>query len=80
MALITISGYPASGKTRRALQIKSHFETRLADADYQGPKFKVCLISDDTLSVNRDAYNGQSSRSQPVSLVSLWLGQARLSG
>ena len=57
MALITISGYPSSGKTRRAVQIKSLLETRLADPSYEGPKFKVSLISDDTLNISRDAYD-----------------------
>jgi protein KTI12 len=58
MALITISGYPSSGKSRRAAQIKCHLETRLADSSYEGPKFKVSLVSDDTLNISRDAYNG----------------------
>jgi protein KTI12 len=59
MALITISGYPSSGKSRRALQIKSHLETRLADPNYEGPKFNVSLLSDDNLNITRDAYNGE---------------------
>jgi len=59
MALITISGYPSSGKTRRAFQIKAHLETRLTDPAYDGPKFKVSLLSDDTLNINREAYNGE---------------------
>jgi protein KTI12 len=59
MALITISGYPSSGKTRRASQIKAHLETRLADQNYDGPKLKVSVISDDTLDIGRDAYGGE---------------------
>lgn len=59
MALITISGYPSSGKTRRATQIRSYLETRLADPSYEGPKLKISLISDDTLDISRDAYNGE---------------------
>jgi protein KTI12 len=61
MALITISGYPSSGKSRRALQIKAHLETRLADQSYDGPKLKVSVISDDTLDIGRDAYDGEST-------------------
>jgi protein KTI12 len=61
MALITISGYPSSGKSRRASQIKSHLETCLADPAYEGPQLKVILISDDTLNISRDAYNDSKS-------------------
>lgn len=58
MALITISGYPASGKTRRAGQLKSYFEKKLEDSSYEGPKLKVVLISDDTLNIKRSVYDG----------------------
>ncbi|KAF7970384.1 hypothetical protein HWV62_24245 [Athelia sp. TMB] len=61
MALITISGYPCSGKTRRAQQIKSQLEQRLADPTYEGPKLKVCIVSDDTLSLGRNAYDDSKS-------------------
>lgn len=57
MALITISGYPSSGKTRRAEQIKNHLETRLQDSAYIGPKLKVAVLSDDSLNIDRGAYN-----------------------
>jgi len=59
MALITISGYPSSGKSRRASQIKAHLETRLTDQNYNGPKLKVSVISDDTLGIGREAYGGE---------------------
>ena len=49
MALITIAGYPSSGKTRRAEQIKLDLERRLEDPSYAGPKLKVVIVSDDTL-------------------------------
>lgn len=60
MALITISGYPASGKTRRAQQLKSFLERRLAEPTYEGPKFKVILLSDDSLNIKRHVYDGPS--------------------
>ena len=63
MALITISGYPSSGKTRRAEQIKLDLERRLADPSYAGPKLKVVIVSDDTLNLSRDAYNSAYIRS-----------------
>lgn len=59
MALITISGYPSSGKTRRAKQIKAALEHRLQDPSYAGPKLKVVIVSDDTLNISRDAYKGE---------------------
>lgn len=58
MALVTISGYPCSGKSTRALKIKEAFEQRISDPKYEGPINKVILISDDTLGLSREAYNG----------------------
>lgn len=58
MALVTISGYPCSGKTTRALKLKEAFEQRLSDPAYAGPVTKVVLISDDTLELSREAYSG----------------------
>jgi len=61
MALITISGYPCSGKSRRAAQIKAHFESKLQQSDYNGPSLKVALLSDDLLNINRNAYDDSRS-------------------
>ena len=58
MALVTITGYPSSGKSRRAAQLKSHLENRLQDPNYAGPKLKVQIISDDDLNLERKVYNG----------------------
>ena len=63
MAFITISGYPASGKTRRAEQLKQHFERRLQDPAYDGPPLKVVIVSDDSLNLPRSVYNGEVGRS-----------------
>ncbi|PVF99403.1 chromatin associated protein KTI12 [Serendipita vermifera] len=57
MALITISGYPSSGKSRRAAQIKDDFEERIKSPSYSGPINKVMIISDDSLGLSRDGYN-----------------------
>jgi protein KTI12 len=51
MALITFSGYPSSGKTRRAIQLKDYLDRRLA-AD------KVLILSDDSLNIDRSSYDG----------------------
>lgn len=58
MALITISGFPCSGKTQRAEQLRRALEARLQDSSYTGPSLKVSVLSDDTLNVSRDAYKG----------------------
>ncbi|KAH9935713.1 chromatin associated protein KTI12 [Fomitopsis serialis] len=56
MALITISGFPSSGKSRRAHQIKAQLESRIQDPSYPGPRLKVSIISDDDLNVDRSVY------------------------
>lgn len=58
MALITISGFPCSGKSRRAQQLKAGLEAQLRDSEYQGPSLKVEIISDDALNVDRIVYGG----------------------
>jgi protein KTI12 len=52
MALITITGFPSSGKSTRANEIKLFLEEKL-----QGLK-NVLVISDDSLNIPRSAYNG----------------------
>lgn len=61
MSLVTISGYPCAGKSRRATQIKDHLEKRLADPSYSGPPLNVTVISDHTLNISRTAYDGRPS-------------------
>lgn len=58
MALITITGYPASGKSRRAQQLREYLESRLADPGYCGPGLKVVILSDDNLNLSRSVYDG----------------------
>lgn len=60
MALITISGYPASGKSRRAHQLQTYLENQLQDPSYQGPALNVKVISDDNLNIKRRVYDGLS--------------------
>lgn len=84
MALITISGYPCSGKSRRAAQIKAHLEATLQQPNYIGPSLKVVLLSDDVLNIGRSAYNGElrcfyrfrccltTLNRQPVGKASAW--------
>ncbi len=58
MALITFSGYPSSGKTRRAIQLKDHLDHRLADLSCTGQRQKVVILSDDSLNIERSSYDG----------------------
>lgn len=58
MALITITGYPCSGKSKRAKQLREHLENKLADTEYRGPTLKVVLLSDDDLNLSRSVYDG----------------------
>ncbi|KAI0339827.1 chromatin associated protein KTI12 [Trametopsis cervina] len=76
MALITISGFPCSGKTRRAAQIKTALETCLKDPDYAGPKLKVVVLSDVDLNIARDAY--KDSRSEKPARGALFTSMQRL--
>lgn len=58
MALITVTGYPCSGKSKRAQQLKDHLESKLIDPEYRGPTLKVVLLSDDNLNLSRSVYDG----------------------
>jgi len=58
MALITVTGYPSSGKSRRAQQLKEYLENRLTDPEYHGPSVKVVVLSDDNLNLARSVYDG----------------------
>ena len=59
MALVTFTGFPASGKSKRAQELKNALETRLQSPDHSGPKLEVLLISDEGLNISRSAYDGQ---------------------
>ncbi|TDL26087.1 chromatin associated protein KTI12 [Rickenella mellea] len=65
MALITISGFPSSGKSRRAGQLKTYLENRLQDPSYSGPQLKVIVISDHTLNIDRAVY-GDGRQEKPA--------------
>ncbi|EPS43767.1 hypothetical protein H072_2243 [Dactylellina haptotyla CBS 200.50] len=59
MPLIMISGFPASGKTTRANQIRDFFNAKITEqsaSDSRVAKFKVHVVSDDSLGVSREVY------------------------
>jgi protein KTI12 len=60
MAMITLAGYPASGKTTRAQELVEYLRTRLADPSTP-PSFarlKPVLINDESLSLSKSVYDG----------------------
>jgi len=59
MPLIIFSGLPASGKSTRALQLQKALETKIASSPR---KFKIHLINDDTLGINREVYRGKPAK------------------
>jgi len=78
MALITFTGYPSSGKTRRAIQLKDHLVHRLADPAYKGPSLKVFILSDDLVNVDRSSYD--DSRSEKPARAALFTAIQRQMG
>lgn len=59
MALITLAGFPAAGKSTRTAQLVDVLTARIADPDYQGPIQKVVIVSDDSLGLTRECYDGR---------------------
>lgn len=60
MALVTISGFPCSGKTTRARELAEYLEGRFCDPEYTGEKFDVVVVDDPGCHVARSAYDGES--------------------
>ncbi|KHO00727.1 elongator complex associated protein Kti2 [Metarhizium album ARSEF 1941] len=55
MPLIVVSGLPTSGKTTRAKQLRDYLAARIAET--QPPKYRLHLVSDDSLSISRAVYD-----------------------
>ncbi|GLB37139.1 putative chromatin associated protein KTI12 [Lyophyllum shimeji] len=75
MALVTISGYPSSGKSRRAEQIRASLQKYLSDETYPGPIRKVAVLSDDVLNLSRSSYD--DSRSEKPARGALFAAMQR---
>ena len=56
MALITVTGFPCSGKSTRANQLKTYLEYKVST--HEGPLRRVLVLSDDTLNIERAVYDG----------------------
>ncbi|KAH7258245.1 hypothetical protein MRS44_010236 [Fusarium solani] len=52
MPLVIVSGLPTSGKSTRSKQLYDYLEKRIADS-----KYRLHLISDETLSISRTVYD-----------------------
>ncbi|KNZ80477.1 Protein kti12 [Termitomyces sp. J132] len=75
MALVTISGFPCCGKTKRAEEIRAVLQGYLQDEKYHGPISKVVVLSDDVLNINRSSYN--DSRSEKPARGALFTAMQR---
>lgn len=57
MPLILISGYPASGKTYRSIQLVEFFKSKIqASSDARTSRLTVCHIDDQSLGLDRHVY------------------------
>lgn len=59
MPLIIITGYPSSGKTQRANEIKEYLSERLQQ---EGKSFRIHIINDESLHVPKEAYKGKEKK------------------
>ncbi|GJN66596.1 RNA polymerase II elongator complex subunit [Purpureocillium lilacinum] len=63
MPLIIVTGLPSSGKSTRAKQLYDYLAQRIAPADSSTPaKYRLHLISDDSLSISRTVYDLSPSK------------------
>ena len=58
MALITVTGYPCSGKSTRTEQFRAFLQKKISDEDYSGPLKSIEVISDEKLGISRCSYDG----------------------
>ncbi|KAL0575598.1 kti12, chromatin associated [Marasmius crinis-equi] len=77
MALVTISGYPVSGKSFRALQIKQFIDEKLS-REPQFSHLSTAILSDHSLSISRDVYN--DGRSEKPARAALFTAMQRQMG
>jgi len=74
MALVTVSGFPCSGKTTRAREIAAYFEKRAAEvaAESGAAKYDVVVVDDESCHVTRAAYDGECLTRRPEQVCWLW--------
>lgn len=59
MPLIIITGFPSSGKTQRANEIKDFLTSRL---EQEKKSFRIHVINDESLHIPKEAYNGKKQK------------------
>ncbi|KAI7891068.1 chromatin associated protein KTI12-domain-containing protein [Mucor mucedo] len=75
MPLIIITGFPSSGKTQRANEIKDFLTSRL---EQEKKSFRIHVINDESLHIPKDAYNAIGTAhcvvhtGVPISLAKEW--------
>ena len=57
MALVTVVGYPCSGKTRLSESLVEYIQNRFKDPEYAGKKLDVVHVNDDNSHVSRSVYD-----------------------
>ncbi|CAE6420541.1 unnamed protein product [Rhizoctonia solani] len=57
MALITFSGFPSSGKTRRTDQLRAYLEQKLQEDHEETKGWNVSVLSDEGLNIPRSSYD-----------------------
>ncbi|KZS88266.1 chromatin associated protein KTI12 [Sistotremastrum niveocremeum HHB9708] len=58
MALITVTGYPCSGKSKRVNdELVPSLQRRIDDPSYTGPIKRIVVLSDDSLNIPRSVYS-----------------------
>ncbi|CAE6439142.1 hypothetical protein ACGC1H_006900 [Rhizoctonia solani] len=57
MALVTFSGFPSSGKTRRTDQLRAYLEQKLQEDHEETKGWKVSVLSDEALNIPRSSYD-----------------------
>ncbi|KDN45567.1 hypothetical protein RSAG8_04891, partial [Rhizoctonia solani AG-8 WAC10335] len=57
MALVTFSGFPSSGKTRRTDQLKAYLEQKLQENNEETNGWKVSVLSDEMLNIPKSSYD-----------------------
>ncbi|KAK4703078.1 protein KTI12, partial [Phenoliferia sp. Uapishka_3] len=61
VGMLTIAGYPSSGKSTRAKELASFFEAKIAASDVPAVKrLKVAIINDESLNLSKSAYDGMA--------------------
>ncbi|KAL8293260.1 hypothetical protein RQP46_000954 [Phenoliferia psychrophenolica] len=77
VGMLTISGFPASGKTTRALELVSFFERKIAASDVPAIKrLKVTMINDESLGLSKTAYD--DSRAEKPARATLFSAVTRV--